>query len=275
MTYAPPTLAKLAAYWTTHGGINLGIVGDVSHVAKGTSYHLGKDQLATGAYSTQTARDRAGLTNAASAIDLGRLNGTYAGLRQFSKWLVDEARHNKPGTSDMREIIYSPDGAQVLRWDRERGFASVPRGGEADTSHLTHTHISWYRDAEQRDHTTAFRPFFEEPAEEDMRSIIVGTGRVIGDVAAGTPYFESPGGKQVGTTGAGTVEWLGTPTLDDGATRDPAWCLIVGLTGDPPERVAGVARYIRRPALTNTRAFPAPAGDCSAWEDWYADAPAH
>lgn len=165
MTYAPATLQTLAKYWVAQGGVNLGVVGDTAHTAKGYSYHLGKDQLSPTAYSVQTQRDKAGLTNGASAIDLGRLDGTFMNLRLFSSWLVAQARANQPGTSDIREIIYSPDGKTVLRWDRERGYASAPRSGEADDSHLTHTHISWYRDAERRDHTTAFRPFFAPPPD--------------------------------------------------------------------------------------------------------------
>jgi len=159
MTYAPPTLIGLAHYWVGQGGINSGIVGDTNHQAGGVSYHLGKSQLRAGAYSAQTARDKAGLTEAASAFDM---SGSLASLQAFSKWLVGQARANKPGTSDMREIIYSPDGKTVLRWDRQRGYNSLPRAGEADNTHLWHTHISWYRDAQARDHTTAFRPYFEK-----------------------------------------------------------------------------------------------------------------
>lgn len=96
--------------------------------------------------------------------------------------------------------------------------------------------------------------------------LIVGSDRVLGDVAAGTPYFDTPGGTQVGTTGAMHVEWYGSPTLADGVTRDPDWCLIVGLNADltrPPG--AHVARYIKRPALINPRVWPAPAPpDCTA-----------
>lgn len=160
MSYSPPTLNALVTYWKSKGGVNLGVVGDTSHVNRGVSYHLGADHLVATAYSRKTARDKAGLTNAASAMDLGRLDGTLTALRSFSVWLVDQARHNQPGTSDMREIIYTADGKTVLRWDRERGYASLPKGGEADNTHLTHTHVSWYRDAEKRDHTTAFRPYF-------------------------------------------------------------------------------------------------------------------
>ena len=160
MTYNPATLHDLGAFWTAQGGVNLGVVGDTSHIAKGTSYHLGKSQLVATAYSIQTARDKAGLTEAASAIDLGKLDGSLANLRTFSKWFVGQCRVNAPGTSDIREFIYSPDGVTVLRWDRQRGYASAPRAGEADTSHFGHSHASWYRDAEKRDHTTAFRPYF-------------------------------------------------------------------------------------------------------------------
>jgi hypothetical protein len=165
VTYNPATLHDLGVFWTSQGGVNLGVVGDTSHVAKGTSYHLGKSQLVSTAYSIQTARDKAGLTEAASAIDLGKLDGSLVELRTFSKWLVAQARSNAPGTSDIREIIYSPDGKTVLRWDRQRGYASAPRPGEADDTHLFHDHVSWYRDAEHRDHTTAFRPYFETGAD--------------------------------------------------------------------------------------------------------------
>jgi len=162
VTFAPRTLVELASFWTARGGVNLGIVGDARHMAARVSYHLGRDDLDPDAYSIRTARDRAGLSNAASAIDLGKLDGSYSGLRTFSRWLVARAREDAPGTRDMREIIYSPDGSTVLRWDRERGFASAPRTGEASDSHLFHTHISFYRDAESRDHRTAFVPYWQD-----------------------------------------------------------------------------------------------------------------
>lgn len=167
MTYAPASLRSVQALWTGQGGVNLGIVGDLAHQARGVSYHLGRDQLTSTAYSRRTARDIAGLTRAASAIDLGRLDGSLVGLRNFSTWLVGQGRSNAPGTADIREIIYSPDGKTVLRWDRERGHTSLPRKGEADSSHLTHTHISWYRDSEYRDRTVAIRPFFGLPSLPD------------------------------------------------------------------------------------------------------------
>lgn len=161
MTLAPANLLAVASYWTKHGGVNLGIVGDTSHVAGGTSYHLGKDHLKPGAYSAITARDRAGLSVYASAFDMGKLGGTYTKLRTFSGWLVDQCRANASDTRDIREVIWSPDGQVVMRWDRERGVASQPRDGEADFSHRTHTHVSYYRDSRGRPQVGPFQRYFE------------------------------------------------------------------------------------------------------------------
>jgi hypothetical protein len=171
MTYSPPTIRELASVWTLNGGVNLGIVGDLAHIARGVSYHLGEDRLIPGAYSNQTARDRAGLTNAASALDLGHADKTK--LRKFSVWFVARCRMNEAGTRDVREVIYSPDGVKVLRWDRERGYASTPRTGEADDSHLTHTHISFYRDSETRSKTALFLPYFVTPPDTSTGGVIV------------------------------------------------------------------------------------------------------
>jgi len=190
VTYAPRPLRDLAHYWTSRGGVNLGIVGDTRHVAKGRSYHLGRSALTADAYSRKTARDRAGLTEAASAIDLGKLNGSFPALRAFSVWLVKRCQSNAPGTQDIREVIYSPDGHAVLRWDRERGLASEPRPGEASDSHLTHTHVSFYRDSEKRAKVGAFAPYFapvqEAPVVENrtVAAIVTRAGYLDNELAA-------------------------------------------------------------------------------------------
>lgn len=161
MTYAPATILALRTFLTPYTGLSassLGIVGDAAHATR-PSYHNGRDRMLSRLstdYSCRTARDKAGLNNAASALDIGN----FKRLRSMSVWLVAQARANAPGTGDIREIIYSPDGVKVLRWDRERGYASLPRTGEADGSHLWHTHISWYRDSEKHDKIGVFRPFF-------------------------------------------------------------------------------------------------------------------
>ena len=161
MSTSPLHLRRLRDYWVARGGVHLGIVGSMASHCRG--YHLGRDRIygpiacrrggvprpgqGDADYSVQAARDRAGLSNAASAIDLGRLGGSLPELYRFSRWLVERCRANAPGTDAIREIIYSPDGRTVLRWDRERGHTSAPRSGEGDNSHLTHTHLSFYRDS--------------------------------------------------------------------------------------------------------------------------------
>lgn len=162
MTFAPQTLKDLAAYWQRQGGVNLGIVGNAEHTALGTSYHLGRDQLIAGAYSAKLPRDVVGLTNAASAIDLGMLKGSLSNLQGFSRWLVAQCTTHAVGSGDVREIIYSPDGLAVQRWSGvDNQIHSGP--GNGDLSHRKHTHISYYRDSEHREKLSLFAPYFEVP----------------------------------------------------------------------------------------------------------------
>jgi hypothetical protein len=67
-----------------------GVVGNTAHVM---GYHLGRDRIYTippgssGAdYSIQTARDKAGLSDAAAAIDI-KFESDYLVLRRLSVWL--------------------------------------------------------------------------------------------------------------------------------------------------------------------------------------------
>src|SRR4029453_10292886 len=92
----PRSISDLGDYWAAQGGINLGIVGNLKHCS---GYHLGKDRIFSDCackpdgtcepgkrwndYSVTRSRDKAGLTNAAAAIDLGRLDGTLANLYTF------------------------------------------------------------------------------------------------------------------------------------------------------------------------------------------------
>lgn len=161
MTYAPASLLALQQYWTSAGGTALGIVGDAAHT---TGYHLGRDRIyaprgrGDDDYSVRATRDRAGLSEAAAAIDLGHPD--LRELRAFTHWLLLQIRAGASGTEDIREIIYSPDGLNVLCWDRERGFESPPIR-EGNDSHLWHTHISYYRDTIERDKILAVRGYFD------------------------------------------------------------------------------------------------------------------
>lgn len=256
MTYTPGTLYALGQYWTSQGGKNLGIVGDTAHQAKGVSYHLGKDKLSDTAYSARTARDVSGLTNAASAIDLGRLDGRIVKLRKFSVWLVEQAQALAPGTRDIREIIYSPDGKVVLRWDRERGHQSAPQRGEADNSHLTHTHVSYYRDSEYRSKLLVFKPYFYPTApptdvapspEELVDSFIVPVPAVdvrvpknavlytTSDLDTTDPYrvVISPGRRMPVAGKLGSGVWAIQLTEEDGTLTNRALFAHKDTLGDP------------------------------------------
>lgn len=212
MTFAPAPLIALGRYWTAHGGYNLGVVGDTAHQQKGTSYHLGKSQLTLDAYSRILPRDKAGLSEAASAIDLGKLGRTgYPGLRKFSVWLAERCKAGAPGTDDIREVIFSPDGTRVQRWDnvakvlREGGTGT----GQGDDSHRTHTHISFYRDSEKRDKVGLFRPYFEDVQEDGVRAfdVVDGPTGTLTIAAEGTYYLDMISNTMKGPVGP--ANWPG------------------------------------------------------------------
>jgi hypothetical protein len=129
-------------------GDSVGIVGDPAHASTG-GYHEGNDDLArvgrlTADYSKrESARDRPG-TNSASALDIGDFSHHGLTLRALTLNLVVACQYGDPRTRDIREIIYTPDGSSVRRWDR---LGIRPTG---DSSHLYHTHLSFFRDSEGR-----------------------------------------------------------------------------------------------------------------------------
>lgn len=183
MTYAPKTLTDLGRFYSEQGGVNLGIVGDANHV---TGYHCGRDRIYSAAgqgdkdYSVQHPRDKAGLSGAASAIDLGKLNGNYQRLYDFSRWLVSQCQSGAPGTRDIREIIYSPDGQKVQRYSGIDG--EIHTGdGNGDDSHRFHTHISYFRDSEQRDKVPVFAAYWDGD-EMGLEGGPVEPGKGIGEV---------------------------------------------------------------------------------------------
>jgi hypothetical protein len=135
----------------------VGIVGDAAHRG---GYHCGSDRVDADDYSVdESPRDAAGLTLDASALDVGqfslRVDGKAHDLRSFSVWCVAQCKAGAADTRDIREVIYSPDGRTVKRWDRLGRRTSGP------TSHRTHTHFSFFRDSTKagRDQTPLFRRY--------------------------------------------------------------------------------------------------------------------
>lgn len=121
----------------------VGIVGDADHRG---GYHCGADRVDDDDYSVdESHRDRAGLTLDAAALDVGKFRvrtgrGQFD-LPHYSRWLVAQCQAGTADTRHIREVIYSPDGRTVRRWDRLR------RRSTGDRSHLGHTHESYFRDA--------------------------------------------------------------------------------------------------------------------------------
>lgn len=158
MTYEPSKLSALQDYLHEKTGLSyagLGVVGDKNHRG---GYHCGWDRRRRDGdgdladYSWQdSTRDSSRRTDAASAIDIG----SFADLRKFSLWLVEQCRNGTADTRDIREVIYSADGRTVKRWDR------LNQSSTGDSSHRYHTHVSFHRDAEQRDKLAVFRRYFE------------------------------------------------------------------------------------------------------------------
>jgi hypothetical protein len=156
MTYAPSDLAAVRSYLLGAGlgldGSAVGIVGDAAHAASG-GYHEGRDDLVAAGrlgydYSVvESPRDGAP-TNAASALDIGSFDATAGGrrvtLRSLSLAVVALCVAGDPRARDIREVIYTPDGVTVKRWDR------LGKRTSGDSSHLYHTHISCFRDSEGR-----------------------------------------------------------------------------------------------------------------------------
>jgi hypothetical protein len=193
MTYAPDTIKAAQAYLKAQTGLPwaaLGIIGDDDHDG---GYHCGWDRRDTDAdgnvddYSwEESTRDSGHKTDAASALDVGN----WSGLRAFSLWLVEQCKAGALGTKDIREVIYSPDGHTVKRWDR------LGKRTSGDTSHRSHTHISYHRDAEGRDKTALFKRYFEGDDMELTDRVTVtkyatdrwGIGRLDVNTALGHSY---------------------------------------------------------------------------------------
>ncbi|MFF4875684.1 hypothetical protein [Micromonospora sp. NPDC000668] len=167
MTRAPANLLAVRTLLLTHldnapgpddlEPAEVGIVGDPAHRG---GYHCGSDRVVTNDYSVvESPRDRAGLTLDAAALDVGGFDVRSAGrthtLRSFSLWCVGQCVANAADTRDIREIIYSPDGTTVKRWDR------LGKRSTGDSSHRWHTHISFFRDGIKagRDQRPLFRRY--------------------------------------------------------------------------------------------------------------------
>lgn len=146
MTDSPADLVEIQHYVQSQTGLPWASLGIKHATPDGGGYHEGNDLLsAAGRLTTdyskrESSRDRPG-TNSASAFDLG---GAFGRFREITMGIVHACQGGDPRARDIREVIYTPDGQTVRRWDR-LGIRS-----SGDSSHLSHTHTSFFRDSEGR-----------------------------------------------------------------------------------------------------------------------------
>lgn len=179
----------------------VGIVGDASHRG---GYHCGSDRVVVNDYSVvESTRDSSGLTLDASALDVGMFTVVTGGrthnLRTFSTWCVAQCVAGTADTRDIREIIYSPDGLTVKRWDR------LGKRTTGDSSHLTHTHFSFFRDSTRagRDQTPLFRRYLTTIGLIEGDDMSAQAENEIHQVYAGMFYGGSSMGRSVDPDGTG------------------------------------------------------------------------
>ncbi len=223
MSYAPQTLLDTRHVYQRYTGLpdaSVGIVGDPAHDG---GYHCGWDrrQIDNGKlddYSwEESPRDWNHKTNAASAIDFGWFDRTFGSKRvtllDFNNWVVTELNGNAVDMVDIREFIYTPDGKKVLRWDR----LGVRTSG--DSSHLTHSHCSRFRDAENKVFAPFVQRFFNKYVGVDMYMLkLKGAENQAIYLSNGINTRRLPEG-QWDLTGA-QLQAAGVPLLDDYPNMD-------------------------------------------------------
>jgi hypothetical protein len=168
VTIAPDDLKAVQLYVHNVTGQDWNSLGIIHTQPQGGGYHEGQDLLAVANrapgpsyansdYSYADARavssngvgrdlangtTLAGVPNAGSAFDLGHGFNNPLG---FNRWIVGKCQGHDPRTRDIREVIYTLDGRTVHRWD-----ATGRQDDWGDSTHLSHTHFSFFRDSHGR-----------------------------------------------------------------------------------------------------------------------------
>lgn len=234
MSDAPADLRAARAYICAQSGLTARDVGIVGNAAHTWGYHLGRDRIYTippgrgdRDPSVRHARDRAGLTDDASALDIG----WHDRLPGLGRHLLAAVLDGKPDTGDVCELIAeNADGSHLWGWSRSGGLSGSPRS----TARYHHLHVSYRRDSRSRDKTALYRAYYEP--EGTMRPIF-GTGQRLRTFDAGTPYYADPGDSKAlstisdphvvyeiagelrkGDQQSGAAEWL---LIDGGGSGQP------------------------------------------------------
>ena len=168
MTYLPNTWLEIRRIMQRETGLPAKSLGIQHYQPDGGGYHEGNDLLAKGGrldsdYSKrESTRDRPG-SDGASAIDIGwfdvivkREDGSRVRVTLDTLTLFLLHNFDAPDALWIREIIYSLDRKTVRRKDR----LGIRTSG--DVSHLTHDHVSGFRDDENTPKAPLFERFWRE-----------------------------------------------------------------------------------------------------------------
>lgn len=162
MSMIPESLREAKRYLvekTGRPGANFSI--RAARSARG--FHAGKAEIfgpdgkGNRDYSVRDPRNKAGLTNASSALDIKIPKGQ---LKALTAHLVAN-----PG--DLLFEVIGPDSTGAANyWSVKTGWQ--PRPNLAPPSHSWHAHVGFWRDTEFADRTAPFRSFYEPnpPAPE-------------------------------------------------------------------------------------------------------------
>jgi hypothetical protein len=167
MSFAPENLKAVRRYIVEKTGVPFENI-SIRSAKSNRGYHAGKDQIygpygqGDNDYSVRQTRDKAGLTNASSAIDIKLpYRGVDSPLRRLTAYLLTVAKAGGFGRS-ITEII-GPDATGAANyWSKATGW--LPRPRLAPASHEWHIHLGFFRDTEFIDKVAIFKPFFEAPA---------------------------------------------------------------------------------------------------------------
>jgi hypothetical protein len=146
MPYTPQSIHDLKKYLvakTGKPGANFSI-GRTQQISNGQrlfrGYHLGGDQLGPKDYSNVKARDRRGLSDARSAIDIKL---PVRDLKKLVTYLRAEAEAGR--LTDVREFLGPRQDGRAARYAKENNWQEelYPEGN----SHEWHVHLSFFRDS--------------------------------------------------------------------------------------------------------------------------------
>lgn len=219
MSYAPQSLKDVRNFLLAQPGLDgleVGIVGNPATHTYG--YHLGRDRLPLNDYSNRLQRDRNGLTDAASGLDIGMFDR----LVNLVSYLLDACREGR--TTQIRAIAGPHFNGRAYRWDSTSGWE--PQLLKKGDDHEWHAHIEWFRDTEYENKLTLFHEFFGF-APDGGDDMFCKFGDVSGKVQAmqfgiiRAGYDLSPVGGADGQYGNGTAAGLAALIGGDGRNYGP------------------------------------------------------